>query len=189
MRVISGIAGGRRLTTISGRNIRPTSDRVREAIFNIIADRVGGSVVLDLFAGVGSLGIEALSRGARHCIFVDNDRAARKVINKNLHDLGFRDLSAVVGADALRAIGAERGPVAERAPYDLIFADPPYALDVFDKLLLLIENTRILAGNGLVIVEHSSRDAAPSRSSRMIRVRQERYGDTQVGFYMYSSEG
>lgn len=159
MRVISGIAGGRRLATISGRNIRPTSDRVREAIFNIIADRIGGSVVLDLFAGVGSLGIEALSRGASYCVFVDKDRAAREVINKNLHDLGFRDMAAVIGADALRAISAERGPVSERAPYDLIFADPPYALDVFDKLLLLIENAGILAGNGLVIVEHSSRDA------------------------------
>ncbi|MGI6517951.1 MAG: 16S rRNA (guanine(966)-N(2))-methyltransferase RsmD [Bacillota bacterium] len=189
MRVISGIAGGRRLTTISGRSIRPTSDRVREAIFNIIAERIGGSVVLDLFAGIGSLGIEALSRGARYCVFVDNDRAAREVINKNLNDLGFRDLSAVVGADALRAIGARRGPVAERAPYDLIFADPPYALDVFDKLLLLIKNAGILAGNGLVIVEHSSRDAAPSESSWMTRVRQERYGDTQVSFYMYLSEG
>lgn len=177
------------MATIRGRNIRPTSDRVREAIFNIIADRVEDCVVLDLFAGVGSLGIEAISRGARHCVFVDKDHAACGVIKRNLDDLGFEEASTVVEADAFRAIGAGRGPVSEKAPYDLVFVDPPYAMEASEKLLSLIENARILAGDGLVLVEHSSRDIAPYGSSRMTMVRQERYGDTEVSFYMFSSEG
>lgn len=121
MRIIAGTFRGRRLRTVADRQVRPTSDRVREAWFSIVGPRVPGARVLDLFAGSGALGLEALSRGAAHATFVETARAAQRVLRTNIADLGVEDRVAIRGVNALR-FAAGLGPHA----FDLAFADPPY---------------------------------------------------------------
>src|SRR4051812_48392086 len=124
MRVISGTARGRRISgTPAGAATRPTSDKVREAIFNVLGEQVRGARVLDLFAGTGALGIEALSRGATHATFVEGDRALCKTIAQTLAALVFSGLGSVLCRDVRRAGGAREG-----GPYALVFLDPPYGL-------------------------------------------------------------
>ncbi|HAI86512.1 MAG TPA: 16S rRNA (guanine(966)-N(2))-methyltransferase RsmD [Firmicutes bacterium] len=189
MRVIAGRARGRPIACPKGRSTRPTSDRVRESLFAIIGQRVQGSRVLDLFAGCGSLGIEALSRGADMCVLVDCDRRACRVITHNLQTLGLEKQALVVCTDAVGSIRQTRGGVSENAPYDLVFADPPYALGIAESLLLHIDNPQLLAGDGVFVVEHSSRADWPARFGRLEQARQERYGDSKISFYQFVAEG
>ncbi len=168
MRVIAGSAGGRRLTAPPGRSTRPTSDRVREALFSALADQVAGAVVCDLFAGSGALGIEALSRGASFVVFVDDDRRATRAVTENLSALRLRAAARVLTADAARfcadpldALGAHR----DRAkglpgPFDLILADPPYALALPAVLGLLddLAASGTVAPGALAVVERDRRD-------------------------------
>ena len=189
MRVIAGRARGRNIACPKGRSTRPTSDRVRESLFAIIGERVDGSKVLDLFAGSGSLGIEALSRGAGACVFVERDRHACHVIMDNLRSLDMQQQAVVVCADAIAAIGQASGAVSERAPYDLVFADPPYAMEISEPLLLRIDTPRLLAGDGLLIVEHTLRADWPVRLGGLEQIRQERYGDSSISFYHFAVEG
>jgi 16S rRNA (guanine966-N2)-methyltransferase len=136
MRVVAGVAGGRRLRAPAGRQVRPTSERVREALFNSLGslDAVEGATVLDLFAGTGALGIEALSRGAASATFVDADPRAVRVIRENLQVTGLADRGKVVQADVLRFLSASGAD----ATVDVAFADPPYAFTdwaaVLDRL-------------------------------------------------------
>ena len=164
MRVVGGAARGRRLTAPPGRQTRPTSDRVRESIFNILGSMgvVDGAVVADLFAGTGAMGIEALSRGAASAVFVDDDPAAVRVIRSNLEQTGLGG-GHVVRSDVLRWLAAA-GPV------DLAFCDPPYAFDAWDDLL-----TRLDAA---VVVVESDREVAPPAEWEVLKSR--RYGGTVV---------
>lgn len=189
MRVIAGRARGRPIACPKGRSTRPTSDRVRESLFAIIGERINASKVLDLFAGSGSLGIEALSRGAALCIFVERDRRACRVIMDNLRTLDMQQQAAVVCADAIAAVGKARGAVPEHAPYDLIFADPPYSLEIAELLISRIDTPRLLAGDGLLVVEHALRADWPVRLGDLEQIRQERYGDSRVSFYHSAVEG
>jgi 16S rRNA (guanine966-N2)-methyltransferase len=167
MRVVSGIAGGRRLQAPAGRTVRPTSERVREALFNSLGslDAVDGATVLDLFAGTGALGIEALSRGAASATFVDADLRAVRVIKDNLKATGLADRARVVHVDVFRYLA---GAPAE--PVDIAFADPPYAFDGWPALLGAVR-ARLLA---IEARSHVGLDAGwhPLRSKR--------YGDTVV---------
>ncbi len=133
MRVVGGALGGRRLAAADG--IRPTSDRAREAIFNMLASLQlpEGATVLDLFAGTGALGIEALSRGATHATFVDSGPSAHEAISTNLTTLGVAELATVVRSDAIRYLTGDSG--AGGAQFDLVFADPPYLFDGWAELL------------------------------------------------------
>lgn len=175
MRVVGGTARGRRLVAPPGGRTRPTGDRVREAIFNALWSRgaLDGARVLDLFAGSGALGIEALSRGAAHATFVEADRAARRAIATNLETCGFTDRADVVAAPVGRFLDRlvhERS--GDSAAFDLAFCDPPYAFDGWDDLL-----ARVPAP--LVVIE-AGHPVRPPAGWQMER--ESCYGDTWVGF-------
>lgn len=150
MRVVAGEHRGRRIDAPKGLGTRPTADRVRESAFNLVGP-VDGATVLDLFAGSGAMGIEALSRGAASCVFVESDRGAVRVIGENLDRLGLR--GRVVALDAVRAIAGDPGP------YDLILCDPPYDYAAHDRLAPHL--ARLLAEDGLLVYESSSRGPQP----------------------------
>jgi 16S rRNA (guanine966-N2)-methyltransferase len=145
VRIIAGSRKGRRFDAPKGMTTRPTSDFVREAAFSLVGP-VDGALVLDLFAGSGGLGLEALSRGAERCVFVDSDRAACRAIGANLEKLGLR--ATVLCQDAIRTLAAERGT------YDLVLADPPYDFTGDDRLAPHV--ARILAPHGLVVFQTSA---------------------------------
>jgi 16S rRNA (guanine966-N2)-methyltransferase len=149
VRIIAGTHRGHRITAPKGRDTRPTSDRVRENAFNLIGP-VEDAEVIDLFAGSGALGLEALSRGAAHATFVDSDRDACRVINGNLDKLGLR--GTVLCQDAVRALGQER------RRFDLVLCDPPYD---FDQARLAPHLGKLLNDDGLLVWETSSREPAP----------------------------
>jgi 16S rRNA (guanine(966)-N(2))-methyltransferase RsmD len=150
MRIIAGSHRGRRIAAPKGRDTRPTSDRVRENAFNLIGP-VDGAAVLDLFAGSGALGLEALSRGAARATFVESDREACRVINANLDRLGLR--ATVLCQDAVRVVAQEPGR------FDLVLCDPPYD---YDATRLAPHLARLLSGDGLLVWESSSRLEAPA---------------------------
>jgi 16S rRNA (guanine966-N2)-methyltransferase len=175
--VVGGSARGRTLVAPPGERTRPTSDRVREAIFNALVSRdaVAGARVLDVFAGSGALGIEALSRGAAHATFVDSDRAARQAVRRNLEACGFLDRADIVAAPAERYLGglrAGRVDAEHAAEFDLAFCDPPYAFGGWEGLLASLPA-------GLVVIESDGPVAVPAGWAL---VRESRYGGTWVGF-------
>jgi 16S rRNA (guanine966-N2)-methyltransferase len=176
VRVIAGQLGGRKLVAPRGATTRPTSDRVREALFSALSD-VTGARVLDLYAGTGAFGIEALSRGAAHACFVEKDRNALAALRENVAAL------ALEHATEVRALAVARAVSAIAGPFDLVFADPPYALvaELPPAFAKLRTNGAIARGARLVI-EHASRDPAPAivgATPRPTRV----YGDTSVTIY------
>lgn len=180
MRVIAGSAGGRTLSAPRGQATRPTSDRVREALFSILGPPPAGAQVLDLFAGAGTLGIEALSRGADRAVFVDSARPAVACIRRNLAALGLADRAEVHLADARRF--AQR---LGRTPFHWIFLDPPYATDVGDVLAQLEAN---LAPDGRLVVEHDRRSPPEQRSGFLVKFDTRRYGDTELALYRTETE-
>jgi 16S rRNA (guanine966-N2)-methyltransferase len=149
MRIIAGTHRGHRIAAPRGRETRPTSDRVRENLFNLVGPVDGGDV-LDLFAGSGALGLEALSRGAATATFVESDRDACRVINANLDKLGLR--ATVLCQDAVRAVSSER------RRFDLVLCDPPYD---YDRARLDAALARLLADDGVLVLETAGREAAP----------------------------
>jgi 16S rRNA (guanine966-N2)-methyltransferase len=178
MRVIAGLFGGRRLTAPRGLSTRPTSDRVREALFSALGE-VHGARVLDLWAGTGALGIEALSRGAAHATFVENARPALTALRDNLASLGLEEVTRVVGQPVERALRGLARP--GEPPFDLVFADPPYAV-VGAVPTAIAALAGDLAPEARIVVEHAARDAAPQLAG--FRARPSRvYGDTAVSLY------
>jgi 16S rRNA (guanine966-N2)-methyltransferase len=169
MRVVAGTAGGLRLVAPPGRETRPTSDRVREATFNALGSlgAVDGARVLDLFAGSGALGIEALSRGADHATFVERDRAALEAIRANLATTGLDGLATVVPADATAFIASQP------EPYDLALLDPPYGFDGWAGLLTTLPAE--------LVVAESDRAVDPGDGWTVVRSR--RYSTTLVGIF------
>lgn len=166
MRVVSGEARGRQIVAPEGNRTRPTSDRVRESIFNMLFSlgAIDDTVVVDLYAGCGALGIEALSRGATDCTFVEQDRRAVECIHTNLETLGFADRATVVQADVLAWI--ERNT----AKVDVVLADPPYADDGWTELLDAVNSRWLVAEGSGAIEEHPRWDV----------VREKTYGSTVV---------
>ncbi len=197
MRVIAGALRGRRLVAPRGAATRPTGDRVREAIFSILGD-LEGARVLDLYAGTGALGIEALSRGAASAVFVESARPALVSLRANLAALGLDDAARVIDAPVQRALddlargraSGSRGGSA--SAFDLVFADPPYAdvaraLEAIDAVALAGAG-RVLAPSARLVLEHATRDALPP--SRAFARRSTRtYGDTSVTFYEIVAPG
>ncbi len=183
MRVIGGSARGRRLAAPRGRGTRPTADRVREALFNILGEAVRGSAVLDLFAGSGALGIEALSRGAASAVFVDSDRSALACLRSNLENLGFESQSTVIKAESLSYV---RKMASESGSFDLIFADPPYTMDTnFYRLLLdMLGRQGILGPRGRLILEHPVRGGEVELPPGWLQADHRRYGDTAITIMM-----
>jgi 16S rRNA (guanine966-N2)-methyltransferase len=178
MRIVGGNLGGRVLRAPAGAATRPTSEKVREAIFNILPD-VEGNHVLDLFAGSGALGIEALSRGAAHVTFVDFGKVPLGVIRGNLRELGLEARATVVGTDAVAA-AARPGP----APWNLVFIDPPYASALAVRAATALEH---LAPDATIVIEHDRRHAPPEHLGSLVRSDERRYGDTLVSFFQRGS--
>ena len=176
MRIVGGTLGGRVLKAPAGHATRPTSEKVRQAVFNILGD-VNGAHVLDIFAGSGALGIEALSRGALHATFVDHDRTALQALKRNLAELAVGDRATVLAQDAIAAV--KRAPA---APWRFVFVDPPYASDLATRAVLALPADS-LAPDARVIIEHDRRHAPPDALGSLLRTDQRRYGDTLVSFY------
>ena len=184
MRVIGGELKGRRLKSIDTPGLRPTTDRVRESIFNILENMIefDRMKVLDLFAGTGALGIEALSRGAARCDFVDMNRRSVAVIAENLRDLGLDERGSAMQRDALRFIAGTE------TTYDLVFADPPYTSTVFDRLVRDLFTLGRVRENGLLILEHGGFMRGFDKGSAEV-VTQRTFGDTGVTIYRRADEG
>jgi 16S rRNA (guanine966-N2)-methyltransferase len=184
MRVIGGKFRRRTLRTLRGLALRPTSDRLRETLFDILGASVEGARWLDVYAGSGAVGIEALSRGAAEVIFIEKYRAATNVIRENLQSLNIDNEASIIAARAdagLKQLSA-RGFVAE-----FVFLDPPYALaDEYRETLVFLDNSAVLDSTGVVIAEHSRRNPLPERFSRLARVRVVEQGDTALSFYRRS---
>jgi 16S rRNA (guanine(966)-N(2))-methyltransferase RsmD len=187
MRIIAGFAGGRRLRGPTGNKTRPTSDRVREALFSILGEPPEGCQVLDLFAGSGGLGLEALSRGATRAVFVDRDKDAQQVLRHNIAEVGVVKTSDVHQADALRALAKfERSG----KQFHWIFIDPPYATDLAEQALEAIGSSTLLhdtESDGVIVVEHDKRSAPGDAYGCLLRTETRRYGDTSVSFYERNS--
>lgn len=175
IRITGGSARSRFLVSPKGLDVRPTASRVREAIFNVVGPRVAGARVLDLYAGVGTLGLEALSRGAERVVFVERAAACAALIRANLERLDLAARGRVVCGDTMRFL--ERpGP---DAPFDLAFVDPPYRTGALPRLLPLIFGADIISGTGLVVVEHGTDEGLPEGSGWTVG-RTYTYGKTAV---------
>ena len=183
MRVITGTARGRKLAALEGVEVRPTTDMVKEAMFSILQFEIEGAVVLDLFAGSGQLGIEALSRGAASAVFVDQRRDAAALIRDNLKLTGLEDRAKVVCGDAaafLPSAGEKFG---------LIFIDPPYAANLWEKTIKAISQFDILSNHGIIVCESpSDQDMPPVEPPYFLR-RTYRYGRIKVTTYCREEDG
>jgi 16S rRNA (guanine(966)-N(2))-methyltransferase RsmD len=184
MRIISGQAKGKRLTTLKGKLTRPTSDRVREAIFSIIFSKHGslsGDIILDLFAGSGAMGLEALSRGAQLAVLVEKSPKAVSVIQQNLKSCGFSDHARIIASDAFQACRTLQGA----RPFDLIFIDPPYNQGLAGQALESVAAFQILAAGGLACVETSDTELLLSHYDSLACTDRRYYGSTQIHFYSH----
>jgi len=176
VRIIAGAFKGRRLDTPDWEGLRPTSDKLRETLFNILAPRIAGARVLDGYAGTGAVGIEALSRGAAHVTFVEQDRRAAALIAANLEKCRIANAYAIIQSTVLQAIDRLRREPA----FDVILLDPPYASDFHEALQHLGD---IVKPDGVVVLEHAKRAEPPVAAGRLARVRSVKSGDSALTFY------
>jgi 16S rRNA (guanine966-N2)-methyltransferase len=182
MRVVAGVARGLRLDVPPGRDVRPTADRVREALFSSLGARVHGAVVLDLFGGSGALGIEALSRGASLAVIVEIDRRAADAIDGNLARTGLAGGARLIRGDALAVIPAL---AVERLAFDVAFLDPPYAGDLAARALAAVIERGLLAPGGVAVVEHQRRASVAAPAGLCVAA-VKRYGDTALTYLSFA---
>ena len=178
MRVITGSARGRKLKTPENYDIRPTTDNVKESVFNIIQFDIEGRRVLDLFAGTGQLGIECLSRGAESAVFVDKDRAAVQIVKDNLKTCGLK--GTVVQEDALSFLR-------HCGTFDIIFVDPPYDADLYDSVLETVKLVDILSEGGIIICEARREKALPEMTAPYRKRKEYTYGRVKLCLYTKES--
>ncbi len=178
MRIVAGKFRGRRLESPDSKRIRPTADRVREAVFSIIAAKVPGSQVLDLFAGTGALGLEALSRGAARAVFVDQGAEAVRIIRTNAQRLGVSDQVEVYQGGVTRIV---RRLAERKVCFDLLFMDPPYGKGHVEITLPLLNN--LARPHALLIAEHPVREPPPQSCVEWHHIETRTYGDTAISFY------
>lgn len=185
MRVIAGIYRSRMLKSLKGLALRPTSDRLRETLFNVLGAGIQDSRFLDVFAGTGAVGIEALSRGADYVGFVEKHTPSAALIRKNLEALKVSSGVTVICADALRGLESLEAKIrAGGAPYDYIFIDPPYAaIEDYSRVLRNLGASKLLADTGIVIAEHRKTFDLPESFATLKRVRILRQGDAALSFY------
>lgn len=182
MRVITGSARGRRLGELKGQETRPTAGKVKEGVFSALQFDIEGRRVLDLFAGTGQMGIEALSRGAVSCVFVDRRADAAQLVRSNLAVCGLADRAQVVCGDAMGYL------TALRAQFDLIFLDPPYADDVLERAIAHIARFDILAPHGIIVAECPVEKRLPTLDAPYRIHREYRYGKIKVTVYRRDGE-
>lgn len=182
MRVITGTARGRRLKTLEGTDVRPTTDRVKEAIFSVIQFDIEGRTMLDLFAGSGQMGIEALSRNARNVVFVDSSAKSIEVVRDNLQSCKLTNRASVVQSDALSYLR----PRAGRAEFDYAFLDPPYRKNLLQGVLPSVAS--VMKPRGVIICESPLEEELPQRAGAFSIDREYRYGKIKVTFYRISHQ-
>ena len=189
MRVIAGDARGRQLITPKSLRVRPTADRVKEALFSMLLSRLGeftGMRVLDIFEGTGNLGIEALSRGAGYAVFIDSHRESAEIIQKNLELTRYQDTARVVVQEAAGALKLlARG----EAPFHLVFLDPPYHEGHTEKVLELLSTSPLIDQGTTVIAEFSSKEDIPRSFGRLQETERRIYGDTALSFLTIIDRG
>ncbi|BCS97860.1 methyltransferase small [Desulfoluna limicola] len=185
MRIIGGDRRKKKLIAVPGLATRPTSDRVKETLFNIIQTRVRGAFVLDLFSGTGALGLEALSRGADHCLFIDSQKQALDTCRKNIAACRYEDKGTVIQWDIAKNLNCL---IRYTRPLDLVFIDPPYKKGLADLALGHLAQTEALSPDGLVIVEHAAGDP-PVPGDGMTLTETRRYGTTALSFLTPQQEG
>jgi 16S rRNA (guanine966-N2)-methyltransferase len=179
VRVIAGTFKGRRLAVPTWEGLRPTSDKLRGTLFNVLAPRIAGARVLDGFAGTGALGIEALSRGAAEVTFIESDARAQELLSENLAHCGIETGYTVIRAPIALGLEMLRADPAF-APFDIVLFDPPYAA-TDDGVLAGAD--AILAPDGVLVLEHARRRSVPESAGRLVRVRQIRSGDSALSLY------
>ena len=180
MRVIAGTYKGRRLKTLEGFSVRPTSDRLRETLFNILAPRIEGTRFADICAGSGAIGIEALSRGAGEVIFIESSLKSARIISENLRNCGIRENYRVINRDALRTL---KHFASEKAQFDIIYFDPPYGSDLYSPVMWSIAKNDLLAEDGVVIVEHRRQTPLAPNYDRLRPYRQVTQGESILTFF------
>lgn len=174
MRIIAGRLKGRRVEAPAGSDVRPTSDRLRETLFNVLADSVRGARVLDAFAGTGALGLEAWSRGAASVVFVENDPRALRVLQANVRACGVEDACAIIRGDF-------RTARVESPRFELVLLDPPYGID--DLPAVMHRGAELVADGGRLVLEHSRRRTSPEHAGSLMRYRVLVAGDSALSFY------
>ncbi|QLG41446.1 MULTISPECIES: 16S rRNA (guanine(966)-N(2))-methyltransferase RsmD [unclassified Paenibacillus] len=183
MRVVSGSAKGRPLKAVPGTGTRPTTDKVKEALFSMIGPYFEGGTALDLFAGSGGLGIEALSRGMDKAVFVDLESKSIEVIRANLKATKLEDQAAIYRNDASRALKA----LAKRSTqFDLVFLDPPYRMKNGDELMLTMHELGLLEPEATIVLEYESKYNYPEQFGPFEQTRKALYGETAVSIYHYA---
>ncbi|MFS0856933.1 16S rRNA (guanine(966)-N(2))-methyltransferase RsmD [Paenibacillus taichungensis] len=183
MRVVSGSAKGRPLKAVPGTGTRPTTDKVKEALFSMIGPYFEGGTALDLFAGSGGLGIEALSRGMDKAVFVDLESKSIEVIRANLKATKLEDQAAIYRNDASRALKA----LAKRSTqFDLVFLDPPYRMKNGDELMLTMHELDLLKPEATIVLEYESKYSYPEQFGPFEQTRKALYGETAVSIYYYA---
>lgn len=180
MRIVAGSARGRALKGPKSEGIRPTADRVRESLFNVLGQWMDGLAVLDLYAGTGALALEALSRGAARAVLVDKDREAVSLCRENAQALGFSTQVEVLAMPVERAAEQLAG---RGEKFELIFADPPYAAKGVSGVLDLVMQRQLLAPGGTLVVEHDKREDAPEAHAGLSRIDQRTFGDTRLSLF------
>ncbi|MEP7273743.1 MAG: 16S rRNA (guanine(966)-N(2))-methyltransferase RsmD [Acidobacteriota bacterium] len=183
MRVIAGSLKGRRLRTLEGLKVRPTSDRLRETLFNVLSPRIEEARFLDLCAGSGAVGIEAVSRGAREVVFVESSRRAASLIDENLAHCGITDGVRLVYRDVIAGI---RFLISKDMRFDVIYFDPPYESRLYSPVLNLISSSRTLAEDGVVVAEHRG-SPLEANYGDLRPYREIAQGDSRLTFYSYES--
>jgi 16S rRNA (guanine(966)-N(2))-methyltransferase RsmD len=187
MRIIAGTFRSRQLKSLKGMALRPTSDKLRETLFNVLGELVVDARFVDLFAGTGAVGIEALSRGAREAIFVEKHPPAVALIKKNLESLEICKAACVLPLDALQALKRlGEQPAAANVPIDILFLDPPYAEETqYANVLAFLGDANLLAENAVVIAEHQRSLDLPETFGKLERVRVLRQGDAALSFFRF----
>ena len=186
MRVISGILKGKKLQSFSSPKIRPTSDRVKESLFNILGkELIEGAAVLDLFSGTGNLGIESLSRGAKLACFVEKDRESLKTLRANLDSCGLTDKADIISIDAMKALQLLES---KDRSFDLIFLDPPYMkgpaeMESLANSTLVALGASSIASDAIVVAEHAAKEELQKCYGMLKMTDERRYGDTLISFY------
>ncbi len=185
MRVIAGTYRSRILKSLKGLALRPTSDRLRETLFNVLAPNISGARFADLFAGTGAIGIEALSRGAAEVVFIENHAPAAALIRKNLDSLGIRAGFTVLPVEVLRGLEMLASKAkGSKSGFDFIFLDPPYAAAAdYERVLKFLGSADLLASGGMVIAEHRRKFALPEKAESLRRFRVLKQGDAALSFY------
>lgn len=182
MRIIGGAHRGRKLRTLAGSETRPTSDRLRETLFNILASRINASRFLDVCAGSGAVGIEALSRGAREATFIDHSRAACAVIKTNLNSLGFEKSAVVLCRNASAALTSLE---LDSKQFDIVFFDPPYASEIYSEVMPQLGLGKLISNGGIVVLEHRVKVPMEAAYAKLHLYRELKQGESALAFYEF----